>query len=251
MMKVNVYDVKGEITGEIALPPLFETEFRPDMIKKAVTVIQHNKRQPYGTDPTAGKKHAVRSWRPGRGVSRIPRLSQGRRGAFAPGTVGGRKAHPPKSEKDFTRKINKKEMKEARNSAFAALSKKNLVQQRGHQFDEKLSLPIIIDKKVEKIQKTAEIKKLMDTLGVGVDIDRAKKGKHIRAGKGTRRGRKYKMPKSLLFIVTKKDNIEKAARNLPGVTVLTPKEINVEHLAPGGQPARLTIFTTSALEELK
>ena len=250
-MKVNVYGLKGEITGEITLPSLFENDYRPDIIQKAVTIMHLNKRQPYGTDPTAGKKKAVRSWRPGRGVSRIPRLSQGRRGAFAPGTVGGRRAHPPKAEKKLERKINKKEMKQARNSALAALANKNLVLMRGHKFDEKLSLPIIVETKIEDIKKTTDIKKFMDDLGVGEDINKAKNGKHIKAGAAKQRGRKYKMPKSLLFIVSNKEKIEKAARNLAGVTVITPQEINVEHLAPGGQPARLSIFTKSALEELK
>lgn len=250
-MKVNIYGINGEITGEVALPSPFEETIRPDLIKKAVTIMHLNKRQPYGADPTAGKKQAVRSWRPGRGVSRIPRLSQGNRGAFAPGTVGGRRAHPPKVEKRLSRKINKKEMKAAKNSALAALSHKDLVLTRGHKFDEKLSLPIIVEKKLESIQKTTAVTKFMNTIGVGPDIERAKKGTHIRAGKGKRRGRKYKMPKSVLLVVSNKEKIGRAARNLAGVTIITPKEINVEHLAPGGKPARLTIFTTSALEELK
>jgi large subunit ribosomal protein L4e len=251
MMKVNVYGINGEISGEVTLPPRFEDTYRPDIIKKAVTIMHHNARQPYGADPTAGKKQAVASWRPGRGVSRIPRLTQGRRGAFAPGTVGGRRAHPPKAQKNYHRAINKKEMAIARNSAIAALANKELVLKRGHKFDEKLSLPIIVEKKIENIEKTKEVIKFFDTIGVGTDIQRAKKGKHIRAGKGKHRGRKYKIPKSLLMVVTNKEKIQKAAQNLPGITIITPTEINVEHLAPGGQPARLSMFTTSALEALK
>ena len=34
-------------------------------------------------------------------------------GAFAPGTVGGRKAHAPNAEKIFDKKINKKENRKA------------------------------------------------------------------------------------------------------------------------------------------
>ena len=30
-------------------------------------------------------------------------------GAFAPGTVGGRRAHPPKAEKNWQEKVNKKD----------------------------------------------------------------------------------------------------------------------------------------------
>ena len=41
-------------------------------------------------------------------------------GAFAPGTVGGRRAHPPKSEKIWSKKINKKENAKAIRSAISA-----------------------------------------------------------------------------------------------------------------------------------
>ena len=63
------------------------------------------------------------------------------------------------------------------------------------------------------------------------------------------RGRRYKTPKSLL-IVTTKDEIEKSSRNLTGVDVIKPKDINIEYLAPGGDPGRLTIFTKSAISKI-
>ena len=88
----------------------------------------------------------------------------------------------------------------------------------------------------------------MKNIGVYGDIERAKNGKHIRAGKGKRRGRRYKVPKSLLLVVRKKENVKKAAGNLVGVDVVTPEELNVEHLAPGGDAGRLTIFTKPALQ---
>ncbi len=83
------------------------------------------------------------------------------------------------------------------------------------------------------------------------DVERAKSGTHIRAGRGTMRGRRYKSPKSLLIIV--KDT-EKAARgfgNLTGVDVTTPNRLNCELLAPGGMPGRLTVISEGALEQLE
>jgi large subunit ribosomal protein L4e len=41
-----------------------------------------------------------------------------------------------------------------------------------------------------------------------------------------------------------------AARNLPGVDVVSVKELTVEKLAPGGVPGRLTVWTESAIREL-
>ena len=35
MAKVNVYSLKGEVTGEIELPQIFEEVYRQDVIKRA------------------------------------------------------------------------------------------------------------------------------------------------------------------------------------------------------------------------
>jgi len=247
-MKAKVFGLDGNVVDEISLPSLFQEQFRPDLIKKAVAVMRANRRQPYGAYPLAGKQHAVESWGPGRGVSRVPRLKEGRRAAFMPGTVGGRRAHPPKAEKNWKKKMNKKEMLLARKSALSAVANEEIVRQRGHVFEEDISLPLILVNEFEDVKKTKDMISIMKNIGVYGDIERAKNGKHIRAGKGKRRGRKYKVPKSLLLVVRKKENVKKAAGNLVGVDVVTPEELNVEHLAPGGDAGRLTIFTKPALQ---
>jgi len=249
MVKVNVYGVNGASSEQVNLPDVFETPYRPDIIRKSFNVLRSNKRQPYGADPFAGTKHATASVGKGRGQSRVPRLTQGRTAALAPCVVGGRRAHPPKAERVWKEKMNKKEKILAKNSAIAATANKEIVAKRGHQFDEKVTLPIVVDDKFETIKKTKDVITALDKIGVYDDVLRAANGKHIRAGRGTSRGRKYKTPKSIL-IVTTKDDIEKSSRNLTGVDVVNSKQINIEHLAPGGDAGRLTIFTKSALKEI-
>ncbi len=250
-MKAKVYGIDGKVTEEISLPPDFEEEFRPDIIRKAVNVMRANRRQPYGVEATAGAKHPVEPWSSGRGESRVPRLTQGRRAALMPGTVGGRTAHPPKPEKDWSKKMNKKEMALARKSALATAAAEELVKKRGHVFEEGLSLPVVVEDKFEKIDKTKKIIEAMKSIGVYADVERARNGKHIRAGKGKLRGRKYKTPKSLLIVVKDKEKIKKAAGNLTGVDIVTPEEINVEYLAPGGDAGRLTLFTVNAIKSME
>jgi len=247
MIKVNIYGLDGNSTGQIDLPDVFNTPYRPDIIRKSFNALHSNKRQPYGADPAAGTKHATASVGKGRGMSRVPRLKEGRRAALAPCVVGGRRAHPPKAEKNWKEKINKKEKQLARNSALAATSNKEIVLQRGHKFNEKLTLPIVVDDKFEKLKKTKDVISTLEKLGVYDDILRAENGKHIRAGKGKTRGRRYKIPKSLLIVATK-DEISKSSRNLPGVDIVKPEDINIEYIAPGGDPGRLTIFTKSAIQ---
>ena len=249
MKKVNIYRIDGTSKEQIDLPDIFNTPYRPDIIRKAFNILRSNKRQPYGSDPLAGTKHAVASAGKGRGMSRVPRLTQGQRGALAPCVVGGRRAHPPKPERNWKEKINKKEKSLAKNSAIAATANKEIITKRGHKYNDKITLPIIIDDKFEKITKTKDVITALDKLGVYDDILRAANGKHIRAGKGKARARKYKKPKSILIVSTNVE-IQKGSKNLSGVDVIKPEEINIEHLAPGGEPGRLTIFTKSALKEI-
>jgi large subunit ribosomal protein L4e len=79
---------------------------------------------------------------------------------------------------------------------------------------------------------------------------RAKMGRHIRAGKGKLRGRKYKGRKSLLIVAGNDSGLGKAARNLPGVDFVTVERLNAELLAPGTHAGRLTVWTESSLEKL-
>ncbi|MBN1280732.1 MAG: 50S ribosomal protein L4 [Candidatus Thermoplasmatota archaeon] len=249
MTKVNVYKTDGTVKEKIDLPKIFDTPYRPDIIKKAFEVIHSNQRQPYGSDPLAGKRHAVASVGKGRGMSRVPRLTQGQAAALAPNVVSGRRAHPPKVERNWKEKMNKKENKLARNSAIAATADKDIVQQRGHQFDKNVTLPIIIDDDFEKITKTKEVITVLDKIGIYTDVLRSADGTHIRAGRGKMRGRRYRTPTSLLIVSTK-DTVERSSTNLSGVDVTRPQQLNIEQLAPGGVAGRLTIFTKSALTSL-
>ena len=65
------------------------------------------------------------------------------------------------------------------------------------------------------------------------------------------RGRRYVEPRSVLFVLTSYDKpLAKAVRNFPGVDIATPANLGILHLAPGGVPGRLTIFSKSALERI-
>ncbi|MWG35131.1 50S ribosomal protein L4 [Halomarina oriensis] len=245
-----VFDLEGEEAGEVDLPEVFETTYRPDLIRRSVRAAQANRKQDYGADPFAGMRTPAESFGSGRGMAHVPRQNgQGRR---VPQTVGGRKAHPPKAEKDRTEKVNKKERQLAVRSALAATTDPELVAERGHQFDadalDEDSLPLVVSDEFEDLVKTKEVVALLEALGVYTDVQRADEGKKVKGGRGTTRGRKYRRPSSILFVTT--DEPSTAARNLAGVTVATAREVNAEDLAPGGQAGRLTVFTESALEEV-
>src|ERR1700756_719960 len=112
--QVHVYSIDGDVIKNVELPIVFRSVVRIDLIRRAVTAYQANRRQPYGPSPLAGMRHSVRWSGKGHGVSRVPRLRGTMTGAQAPGTVGGRRAHPPRPDKVWAKKINEHERRLAR-----------------------------------------------------------------------------------------------------------------------------------------
>jgi len=247
-MKANVIDLSGNSSSQVELPPVFEEEYRPDLIKRAVLAAQANRLQPYGPHFYAGMNTSAQSWGPGHGVSRVPRLKNGRKAAGIPMAVGGRRSHAPQPNAVYTEKVNKKERRKAIRSAIAATASSGLVEARGHRFTKEL--PIVAKNDLESLNKTTDVIKFLVAAGLWDDVQRAKDGRHIRAGKGKLRGRKYKGRKSLLIVAGTDQGLGKAARNLPGVDFVTVERLNAELLAPGTKAGRLTVWTESSLEKL-
>jgi len=260
-MKTTIYDLKNSKAGEKDLPSQFNEAYRPDLIKRAVLVLQSAARQAYGTSPEAGKRSSSdtskrrRKYRGtyGFGISRVNRKIHSRRGmrmnwvgAFSPQTVGGRRSHPPKADKILEQKINKKENRKAIRSAIAAAMDKEIVMARGHRIPE--NYPFIISSDFENLVKTKEIEAALVALGFSEEIKRSLIRK-VRAGLGKMRGRKYQTKKGLMIVVSGQCPLMKAASNL-NVDVVIANALNAELLAPGAQPGRATLWTEKAIDML-
>ena len=253
MATTNVYSVNGGVAGTVEVPKAFDTPYRPDIIKKAVLAAAANRRQPYGPAKESGMRHSVSTWGKGRGTARVQRIHDGRKATESPNNVSGRRAHPPRPERDWSQKVNKKELKIARQSALAATGVAECVKARGHKFDDKVTFPIVVEDAFNDVAATSEVVELFEKIGISYDLDRAKDGRKIRAGRGTMRNRKYRTPVSVLIVVAdseRKSPIFKSAANLPGVTVEEVKTLNTSILAPGGDAGRLTVYTKSAIDAI-
>ena len=169
-------------------------------------------------------------------------------GAFAPGTVGGKRAHPPKAEKILWKKINNKEKLKAIRSAIAATMLKDVVAERGHLAPD--SYPFVLDEKFELLDKTKKVLQSFEKLGLHEELKRVD-DKKIRAGKGKSRGRKYKSSRGPLIVVSKNSKLGKAVANIPGVDIIEVKNLNAEMLAPGGKPGIMTLWTSAAITTLE
>ena len=252
MKKVKVYSLEGEVTEEIELPEIFQEEFRPDLIKRAV--IAHHKLPEFNHGDLTQwlvKGQLAESYGSGRGVAKVPRIKgSGSRAAFVSHVTGGRRAHPPLPSKNYHEKINRKERRFATRSALAATINPEIVENRGHKVGNIPQIPLVVDDELCKVKKTKETREIFKKLGIIDDVVRAKEGKKIRSGKGKMRGRKYKSPKGPLIVVGEDKGISLGARNHAGVDVVLVENLNAELLAPGTHPGRLTVFTKSAIEKL-
>lgn len=247
----KIFNLNGKPTGKTNLPTVFATPLRPDVIKRAVLALQSSRYQPQGRNPMAGKRTTAESRGVGLGIARIPRVKgMGRRAALAPGTVGGRAAHPPLSQKRIVKRIPKQERRLALYSAIAATAYKKNVASRGHLVEDVPQFPLVVTDEFEGLKKTREVEEALIHLGVLSDIYRVRESRNIRAGKGKRRGRRRKQAVGPLIVVAENRGIIESARNIPGVDIVTVNNLNAEMLAPGTHPGRLTIWTVSAIEKL-
>lgn len=250
-ISAKIFDLEGKVTSKVRLPAVFKAPVRPDVIKRAVVAIQSRRFQPQGRDILAGKHTTAESMGVGHGISRVPRVKgRGQQAALAPGTVGGRAAHPPVVEKKIRKKIPRKEMRLALRSAIAATASKETVASRGHVVDDVPDFPLVVVDGIQGLKKSREAREAFIQLGVWPDVYRVKESQKVRAGKGKMRGRRIKRAVGPLLVITENEGVVEAARNIPGVDVVTVNDLNVELLAPGTHPGRLTIWTSSAFEKL-
>jgi large subunit ribosomal protein L4e len=174
-MKAQILTLNGEKKGEIELPKFFEEPVKKYLIKRAYEAELASERQAYGANPRAGKEvsasgklHRARhQWKGtyGYGISRVPRKIMTKRGnrfnwvgAFAPGTRGGRAAHPPKAWKVWKIKINKKE----KMMAIKGLLANSMSKEMENKY--KIKLPIIIEDKIADVKKTKELRKIFEKI---------------------------------------------------------------------------------------
>ena len=247
----QIFNLEGKPTGKATVPSVFDTPLRPDLIKRAVLSIQSHRLQHQGRDPMAGKKTSAESRGTGMALARVPReKGGGGKAAFAPGTVGGRQAHPPRADARIVKEIPKKEKRLALFSAIAATGSKETVASRGHEIESVLEIPLIVEDSLSGLTKAKEVEEALTHLGVLTDIYRVRESRNIRAGKGKHRGRKMKQAVGPLIVVAENKGLVNAASNIPGVDVITVKDLNAEILAPGTHPGRLTLWTNGAIEQL-
>lgn len=246
---------KEKASGEVSLPSVFLSPIRTDVVHIVHTNMSKNKRQPYAVSEKAGHQHSAESWGTGRAVARIPRVSGGGTSRSGQGAFGnmcrkGRMFAPTKTWRRWHRKINQNQKRFAVCSALAATAVPALVMARGHRISRVPQIPLVVDDSAEALKKTRDARQFLDNIAAMGDVEKSKNSRHLRAGKGKYRNRRYVQRLGPLFIYGENSECERALRNLPGVDVCSVDRLNLLQLAPGGHIGRFCIWTKSAFEKL-
>src|ERR671922_1306319 len=160
MAKAKVVAIGGSDAGEVELPIVFDTPYRPEVIQKVYVNLLSHSYQRQGRYPAAGEMVSAESRNTGLGIARLARArGEGfQRAGQAAGVAGvrhGRVAHPPESWKTIRKKINKKEKLLGFCSAIAATGRKDLIIGRGHKVGKVSNFPIVVSNDIEYISKTS------------------------------------------------------------------------------------------------
>jgi large subunit ribosomal protein L4e len=255
---VSIYSVSNgeEVETGVAMPPVFETPIRNDIVQYVHTRLAKNRRQGHAVFYKAGAEHSAESWGTGRAVARIPRISGSGTSRSGQATFGNmcRKARmfaPLKIWRKWHAKANITQRRHAVASALAASACTPLVMARGHKVANVPELPLVVDSDIAKETSTSKLLECLETLGVTDELMKVKKSKKTRSGKGKYRNSRYVMRKGPLIIYSEDEkDVKQAARNLPGVDTCNVTRLNILQLAPGGHLGRFCIFTKGAFKEL-
>jgi large subunit ribosomal protein L4e len=257
-MKAKVYSLEGAASGSVELPAAFSDTVREEIIRRAVLSDETKLYQPQGNFYRAGlqtsaqyrgRKDDYGSLK-NKGQAMLPRETRPKGGhgkvRRIPSSVGGHRAHPPKTTKILIEKVNKKEYKKAVRSAIAATAVASLVKARGHKFS--CDLPLVFEDKLESLSRTKDVLAALQKMA-GDDLSRAKDGRKARSGVRSRKAG-TRTAKSILLVVGG-GNILKSARNLAGVDVVKAEDLKAKDLAPGTHAGRFTLYTQSALKKIQ
>jgi large subunit ribosomal protein L4e len=246
----------GKSKGQTVLPAVFLSPIRQDVVRFVHTNVAKNRRQPHAVSSNAGEQTSAESWGTGRAVARIPRVSGGGthragQGAFGNMCRGGRMFAPTKIWRRWHRKTNLNQRRIAVCSALAASALPSLVIARGHKVNSVPEVPLVVsNESIVNVDKTKFAVKVLKNLGAFDDVEHVKNSRHVRAGKGKLRNRKYVQRRGPLVIYDEKSSLIHAFRNIPGIELVSVNQLNLLQLAPGGHLGRFCIWTKAAFDRL-
>jgi large subunit ribosomal protein L4e len=245
---------QDKVVGSSPLPAVFTAPIRNDIVQFVHKEMAKNSRQAYAVNRLSGMKHSAESWGTGRAVARIPRVKGSGTHAAAAGAFGnqcrnGRMFAPTKTYRRWHRRINLHQKRYAVTSALAASAVPALLMARGHKIENVAEVPLVVEDAISKYTKTKEAVAFLEAIRAIDDVNRVNDSKHVRAGRGKMRNRRYVQRRGPMLVL--QDNVGvRAFRNIFGLDIANVNALNLLTLAPGGHLGRFVIWTQGAFAQL-
>lgn len=242
---VSVFDLKGNAVDQVALPSVFTAPIRTDIVQFVHSIQRLNTRQAHGVNTKAGHQTSAESWGTGRAVSRIPRVPGGGthragQGAFGNMCRGGHMFAPKHTWRRWHKKVNRKLRRYATASAIAASALPAIVMSKGHEISNAPEIPLVVEDAFESVTKTKTVTEVLKAIGAFDDVEKSKKSKTLRAGKGKHRSGKWLFKKGPLIIYGQDGGIAAACRKLSGVSSRKVTQLDLKQVHP--LPCRSSVF---------
>jgi len=156
---------------------------------------------------------------------------------------------PTQIYRRWHRKVNLHQKRFAVVSALAASSLPSLLMARGHKIEAIPEVPLVVEDAIQQYQKTKEAIAFLTAIRAIDDVNRVNDSKHIRAGRGKMRNRRYVHRRGPMLVLPDSKGTN-AFRNIFGLDIANVHALNLLHLAPGGHVGRFIIWSKAAFEQL-
>ena len=207
-----------------------------DCIRRAYKVLMSQNRTAYSltSSPQDYTYHSPKN----RGFSRLPRSKGLNRAIMVSGTRGGRCVRAPKL-RNFTLSINKTERIVALRRAFFLSFFESSLASRGHLSP--VTHPIILES-FPFTKTNSFVTFLRERMQLSRELNRVAV-KRNPASRGNMRNRRNVIKRGLLFL-SSTDN-SRVSSNILGTDTVSYNNVNIRHLAPGGNPGRQILSEVS------
>jgi large subunit ribosomal protein L4 len=210
MIKANVYNQAGEKVSELELnPAVFGLKVKAHLVSQAVIAQQANSRTVLADtkDRSEVRGGGKKPWKQkGTGRARVG----SRR---SPLWSGGGITFGPNNDRNFAMKINKKVKKQA---LLMSLSDKAA--------NEKI---ILVDKMDLEKPKTKKFFEMLLNLKLRAKREKIKGAAKIKSADEKKIKKSKKVSSILLVLPKKEDKIERSAKNIPSLTVISANSLNI------------------------
>lgn len=213
MITVKVYNQKGEVVGEEKLnPAVFGVAVKPSVIQQVVVAQQANSRQvvAHTKDRSQVRGGGKKPWRQ-KGTGRA------RHGSIrSPLWRGGGVTFGPTSERNFRLKVNRK----VKRKALAMVLSDRLAEQKLLALDT-ITVPAIKTKQIAAMLVNLKLR------GTKTKVPASAKSATKKITAKPEKTTKKPMPRVLLILDTKNENVRLSARNIDRLETINVASLNV------------------------